>query len=101
RIRVRVLGNWIYLTIADKGSGISREHLHHIFEPFFSTKKNSGTGLGLWLTNQIVQKHGGSIRVRSSNGTEQHGTVMRLSLPAAEIANRFNGSEQHLKYRSL
>jgi signal transduction histidine kinase len=51
--------------VADNGSGIPRDHLRQIFEPFYTTKKDTGTGLGLWVSHGIVQKHGGSIRVRS------------------------------------
>lgn len=69
------------VTIADNGSGIPREHLGKIFEPFFSVNKESGTGLGLWLTKQILQKHGGVIRVRSSTVSHRHGTVFMIWLP--------------------
>ena len=69
----------IRLTIADNGCGIPTENLKRVFEPFFTTKEAIGTGLGLWITEQIVQKYGGSIRVRSRVGK---GTVFRLSFPA-------------------
>jgi signal transduction histidine kinase len=69
------------VTIADNGSGIPREHLGKIFQPFFSVNKESGTGLGLWLANQILQKHGGVIRVRSSTVSQRHGTVFMIWLP--------------------
>jgi signal transduction histidine kinase len=70
-------------TIADTGSGISRERLARIFEPFFTTKEMYGTGLGLWVTRQIVEKHGGTIRVRSKSG---RGTVFSMVFPVAEAA---------------
>lgn len=101
RVRVKRVGNTIQLIVADRGHGITREHLLRIFEPFFSTKKDSGTGLGLWVTRQIVEKHGGSIRVRSSTGTEQHGTVFLLVLPAAGGAAQFKDSHEDLPYRYL
>jgi signal transduction histidine kinase len=47
--------------------------------PFFTTKKDVGTGLGLWVTKSMVEKHGGTIRFRS---TEGHGTVFSIVLPA-------------------
>ncbi len=72
-------------TIADTGSGISRERLAKIFEPFFTTKEMYGTGLGLWVTRQIVEKHGGNIRVRSKLG---RGTVFSMVFPVAEVALR-------------
>ncbi len=73
----------IAITVADTGSGISREALPHIFEPFFSTKGNTGTGLGLWVSLEIVERHEGTLRVRSRKGA---GTVFRLFLPLTSAA---------------
>jgi two-component system, NtrC family, sensor kinase len=70
---------FVRLTVADNGCGIQPEHLRSIFEPFFTTKKEVGTGLGLWVTRQIVEKHGGRIRVRSHLG---RGTTFTVYLPA-------------------
>ncbi len=58
----------IEVVIADSGTGVSAEHLDHIFEPFFTTKKDVGTGLGLWVTKEIIERHGGNIRVSPANG---------------------------------
>jgi PAS domain S-box-containing protein len=69
------------VTIADNGAGIARENLGKIFEPFFTANKDVGTGLGLWLAREIVQKHGGSIRVRSRTDAGCHGTVFMIWLP--------------------
>ena len=66
------------LTVSDNGKGIPADNLKQIFEPFFTTKESTGTGLGLWVTQQIVRKHGGSIRVRSRLGL---GTVVQVWLP--------------------
>jgi PAS domain S-box-containing protein len=71
----------IRITVADNGSGIPNSSLTRIFEPFYSTKKDSGTGLGLWVSNGIVRKHGGTIRVRSRAGGGQTGTVFSVFLP--------------------
>ena len=71
------------LTIADTGEGMSRETLGHIFEAFFTTKGIGGTGLGLWVSADIVNRHNGRIRVRSRQSASQHGTVFRLFLPFA------------------
>jgi PAS domain S-box-containing protein len=79
----------VRITVADNGSGIPRDQLRQIFEPFYTTKKDTGTGLGLWVSRGIVQKHGGSIRVRSraegrEDGREngrKTGTVFSIFLP--------------------
>jgi signal transduction histidine kinase len=71
----------IRITVADNGSGIPPESLGRIFEPFYTTKKDTGTGLGLWVSKGIVRKHGGSIRVRSRLGGRASGTVFSIFLP--------------------
>ena len=70
-------GGGVEITIADTGEGMSEEAVRRIFEPFFTTKK-SGTGLGLSLTQQIVQQHGGRLECESRPG---HGTTFRVLLP--------------------
>jgi len=69
------------VTVADSGSGIQQSDLIRIFEPFYSTKGDSGTGLGLWLSHGIVQKHEGTIRVRSRTTSGSSGTVFSIFLP--------------------
>ncbi|HEX5433006.1 MAG TPA: PAS domain S-box protein, partial [Candidatus Angelobacter sp.] len=71
----------VRITVADTGTGISREQRNHLFEPFYTTKKDVGTGLGLWITHGIVKKHGGMISVRSRVGLGRSGTVFSLFLP--------------------
>jgi PAS domain S-box-containing protein len=71
----------VRVTVADCGQGIAPKDVAHLFEPFFTSKKESGTGLGLWLTHNIVQKHGGTIRLRSSTSPGKSGTVFRVFLP--------------------
>jgi signal transduction histidine kinase len=68
----------VHMSFADNGTGIAPEHLKQIFEPFFTTKDTIGTGLGLWVVNEIVTRHGGRIRARSRVG---RGTVFSVSLP--------------------
>lgn len=68
--------------IADNGSGIKPELRHELFEPFFTTKGNKGSGLGLWISREIVQKHGGSIRLHSRTTPGCSGTVFSVFLPA-------------------
>jgi two-component system, chemotaxis family, CheB/CheR fusion protein len=71
----------VKITIADTGSGIQAGQLPHIFEPFYTTKKEGGTGLGLWLAYGIVQKHTGWIRVASRTASGSTGTVFMVFLP--------------------
>jgi two-component system CheB/CheR fusion protein len=70
------------VVIADTGPGIAPENRDRVFEPFFTTKGENGTGLGLWVSSGIVQKHGGSIRVRSNTHVGQSGTVFNIFLPS-------------------
>lgn len=69
------------LTIADSGSGISRDQMSRLFEPFFTTKAEKGNGLGLWVVRGIVAKHEGSIRIRSSTRDVARGTVFSILWP--------------------
>lgn len=71
----------VRITIADDGGGIKRNDLQHIFEPFYTTKKETGTGLGLWVSRGIVEKHRGWIRVRSRTLGQHTGTVFVIFLP--------------------
>ncbi len=76
----------VRITVADNGQGIGQSSRQHIFEPFFTTKGTVGTGLGLWVSKQIVDKHGGTIRMRSSNNGERRGTVFSVVLPVSPAA---------------
>ena len=87
RVRTRRLQKpegqeWAHIEIKDTGLGISADHLDHIFDPFFTTKHsstfNEGTGLGLTIVHQIIQEHGGNIRVESAEGL---GATFRIQLP--------------------
>ncbi len=71
----------IHLSVEDTGCGIAREDMDRIFDPFFTTKeKGSGNGLGLPVVKQIVERHGGGIRVESRPG---QGTTFIVTLPLA------------------
>ena len=74
-------GKGVRITIADTGTGMDQQTLKRIFEPFFTTKGIGGTGLGLWVTLDLVHKSLGSIRVRSSNRPNRHGSVFALYFP--------------------
>jgi signal transduction histidine kinase len=87
RVRVRAGTDWrtgataVRITVSDTGHGMPPEIQRRIFEPFFTTRGEVGTGLGLWVTSGIVEKHKGNVRVRSSSGTEATGTTFQILLP--------------------
>jgi PAS domain S-box-containing protein len=72
----------VRIAIADNGRGIDPRFRERVFEPFFTTKGSVGTGLGLWVTKQIVEKHGGTVMMRSSTDGAHRGTVFQVVLPA-------------------
>ncbi len=72
----------VRITVADNGSGIPLASRQHIFEPLFTTKGAVGTGLGLWVARQIVEKHGGKIQMRSSISGPRRGSTFSVLLPA-------------------
>lgn len=82
----------VRIAFSDNGGGIRREHLKRLFQPFFSTKNEEGTGLGLWVSYGIVCQHGGSIRVRSRVEGPARGTVFSIFLP--RLGARVNGNTQ-------
>jgi PAS domain S-box-containing protein len=78
----------IVLTIADTGTGIAPDTLRNIYKAFYTTKGISGTGLGLWISSEIVERHHGRLLVRSSTRQGRHGTVFALYLPFQGLAPR-------------
>jgi PAS domain S-box-containing protein len=89
RVRVRRTGSWtrglwvegVKIVIADTGQGIPAVVVDHIFEPFVTTKEATGIGLGLWVSDGIVRKHGGWIRVRSLSEGRVSGTAFAIFIP--------------------
>ncbi len=71
--------------VADTGSGIPPADRKRIFDAFWTTKKSTGTGLGLWVTRSIVEKCGGTIRLRSRVTPGRSGTVFSVFLPAHAV----------------
>jgi signal transduction histidine kinase len=69
------------LTISDNGSGIPSELIQRIFEPFITTKGETGTGLGLWVTAEIARKNGWTIRVHSCAEPSRSGTTFSILIP--------------------
>lgn len=84
----------IRVTIADSGSGIQPAIRTTLFEPFVSTKKDTGTGLGLWVSSQIVGKHGGRIQVKSRTQSNITGTVFSVLLPLRPTQTHCDASEK-------
>lgn len=88
RVRISRSRNWasrgqrgVRVTICDSGPGIPIENRVHLFEPFYTTKGSKGTGLGLWVTRGIVQKHAGTIRVRADVRPGKSWTAFSVFLP--------------------
>jgi signal transduction histidine kinase len=89
QVRISRACNWanprragVRVSIADSGPGIAAANRQKIFDPFFTTKGESGTGLGLWVSQGIVHKHRGSIRFRSNAEKGRYrGTVFSIFLP--------------------
>jgi signal transduction histidine kinase len=83
-LTVREEGNWVSVSVKDSGPGIKRTDMGHLFEAYFTTKGSSGTGMGLFLSHQVIKAHGGTIEVSSNQdkGTE---FVVRLPKFPSEI----------------
>jgi len=79
------VGGHIVITLADNGPGIAPEHLPRIFDTFYSTKHESGSGLGLAMSRDIVRQHGGEISCESQRGI---GTTFSIVLPLAASTAR-------------
>lgn len=86
-VRSRETTDWrtgrrgVALTIADDGIGMSPQTQRRIFEAFYTTKGFNGTGLGLWISAEIMERHQGRLRIRSSQQEQHHGTVVVMFLP--------------------
>jgi PAS domain S-box-containing protein len=96
-IRARMSRAWsgphqqgVRVTIADTGPGIPPQHRNSLYQPFFTTKSDVGTGLGLWVTHTIIQKHRGGIRVKSRVGPGSHGTAFSIFLPLGQASTDEN-----------
>ncbi len=77
-LRTRVQDQAVVLEVEDTGHGIAPEIMPHIFEPYFTTKKKKGTGLGLFMVQSIINHYGGTVEVESRVG---EGTIFRLHFP--------------------
>lgn len=100
RLRVRVRKTFeeerylsgLLVSITDSGCGISPEASKRLFEPFFTTKAAKGTGLGLWISRGIIEKHEGSLTFRSHFGSQGTTTCFQIFLPP-QIATRSSNAK--------
>ena len=87
-LRTRRSHNWatgepgLRVTIADNGCGMTETTRKKLFEAFYTTKPNTGTGLGLWVSEGIIRSHGGRVQVRSSQTPGRSGTIFTIFFPA-------------------
>jgi signal transduction histidine kinase len=86
-VRVGISQDKVHITIADNGAGIEPSIYNNMFQPHLTTKSN-GTGLGLWLSRRIVEKHNGTLICRSSRQPGRSGTTFRLSLPTSQASSQ-------------
>lgn len=83
----------VRIVVADSGTGIPERIRGTLFEPFVTTKGATGTGLGLWVSKEIIEKHKGEMRFRTSEHPDCHGTVFSIFLPA-ERGERSSGVQK-------
>jgi len=93
-IRLRPSRNWrdrdtpgMRVTVCDSGVGMDRETMRRMSEPFFTTKTETGTGLGMWVVAQLVEQHHGQVRVWSTQRGGRSGTAFSLFLPLQDAAS--------------
>lgn len=83
--------------ISDSGSGVPESITHSLFQPFFTTKGEQGTGLGLWVSMGIVQKHGGMIQITNGSSEDEYpGAHARIYLPTHTLASAARRSTAHV-----
>lgn len=75
----------VTVSVVDHGPGIPSETIKHLFQPFFTTKGEKGTGLGLWVSQGIVQRHAGEIYLESRTDGSDHGTTVSVFLPHTPV----------------
>lgn len=86
-LRSRDATNWrtgekgLTITVADTGTGMSPQTLKKLFDAFYTTKGLGGTGLGLWISKEIVLRHRGTLLVRSTQKPGRSGTIFIMFLP--------------------
>jgi signal transduction histidine kinase len=94
RMASTAFGDGIELIIRDEGAGIDPKHLDKIYDPFFTTKGERGTGIGLWVSRQLVEKRGGRITIASSTDAADSGTSATIFLPVADPGTLPSGTSE-------
>ncbi|HZD50521.1 MAG TPA: ATP-binding protein [Silvibacterium sp.] len=84
------------IEVSDSGPGVSENARPKLFQPFFTTKGENGTGLGLWVSNGIVQKHGGYMRIANNHDGDLKGACVRVYLPARTMASASTRATAHV-----
>jgi len=87
RIAIHIcrVDRYAVLLVDDNGAGIAEQNRARIFEPFFSTKEEVGTGIGLWITRELVEKNGGRVLAESRNLPPGVTTRFRIELPLSAV----------------
>ena len=99
KIGLKTVGNEAELVFEDNGCGMNAEVLKHLFEPFFTRKRDGqGTGLGLSITYRIVADHGGHIDVHSDGPGK--GSRFRVTLPLRASSSDAPHKESHHRYQA-
>lgn len=98
-IRLRASRDWrngstegMRITFCDSGSGMDRATMRRIFEPFYTTKPDTGTGLGMWVVMQLIERHHGQIHVWSSQRPGSSGTAFSVFLPRGTAPETYRKS---------
>jgi signal transduction histidine kinase len=81
-LRLRKRRDQVHLVVADNGHGIPSELVAQVLQPFFTTKEDRGTGIGLSLSRKVVDHHHGEVRLRSRVRPGKSGTMFKITLPA-------------------
>jgi len=88
QLRISAAQDWrngrrpgVRMTVFDNGRGFNSKAIDQAFSPFFTTKTDAGTGLGLWVVKQLAEKYHGHITIRSSQAASRHGTAVSIFLP--------------------
>jgi signal transduction histidine kinase len=98
-IAVQDVSDGVVLSIRDSGSGIAAHDLARVFDAFFTTRTTIGTGIGLFVSKQFVEGHGGAITIESSQDEDRHGTLVTVFLPDVTTYDE-RAAEQQIQHEA-